>query len=107
MDGAARRAGQNGIDHTEPAIIKMLIMARRASERDMVFGDAIAELKLVPVSISYEYDPCDVQKAQELHDIDTQGSYAKEEFEDIRSIVAGITGSKGRVRLHFGTPCWV
>ena len=102
----AQREGRakNGIDHTEPAIIKMLIMARRAAERDMVFGEAIAELKLVPVSISYEYDPCDVQKAQELHDIDTLGSYAKSEFEDIRSIVAGITGSKGRVRLHFGTP---
>ncbi|BBI50647.1 hypothetical protein HORIV_30680 [Vreelandella olivaria] len=60
----AQREGRakNGIDHTEPAIIKMLIMARRAAERDMVFGEAIAELKLVPVSISYEYDPCDVQK---------------------------------------------
>ncbi|MCG7588844.1 MULTISPECIES: 1-acyl-sn-glycerol-3-phosphate acyltransferase [unclassified Halomonas] len=102
----AQREGRakNGIDRTDPAIIKMLIMAKRHTERDMVFGDAIAELKLVPVSISYEYDPCDVQKAQELHDIAHQGSYAKSEFEDIRSIVAGITGSKGRVQLKFGTP---
>lgn len=102
----AQREGRakNGIDRTDPAIIKMLIMAKRHAERDMVFGDAIAELKLVPVSISYEYDPCDVQKAQELHDIAYQGSYAKSEFEDIRSIVAGITGSKGRVQLKFGTP---
>ncbi len=102
----AQREGRakNGIDRTDPAIIKMLIMAKRHAERDMVFGDAIAELKLVPVSISYEYDPCDVQKAQELHDIAHQGSYAKSEFEDIRSIVAGITGSKGRVQLKFGTP---
>ena len=102
----AQREGRakNGIDRTDPAIIKMLTMAKRHAERDMVFGDAIAELKLVPVSISYEYDPCDVQKAQELHDIAKQGSYAKGEFEDIRSIVAGITGSKGRVQLKFGTP---
>lgn len=102
----AQREGRakNGIDHTDSAIIKMLIMARRNAERDMEFGDAIAELKLVPVSISYEYDPCDLQKAQELHDVATQGSYAKSEFEDIRSIVAGITGSKGRVQLKFGTP---
>ncbi|MFI8748702.1 1-acyl-sn-glycerol-3-phosphate acyltransferase [Vreelandella lionensis] len=102
----AQREGRakNGIDRTDPAIIKMLTMAKRHAERDMVFGDAIAELKLVPVSISYEYDPCDLQKAQELHDIATQGSYAKSEFEDIRSIVAGITGSKGRVQLKFGTP---
>ncbi|HBN62228.1 1-acyl-sn-glycerol-3-phosphate acyltransferase [Halomonas meridiana] len=102
----AQREGRakNGIDRTDPAIIKMLTMAKRHAERDMVFGDAIAELKLVPVSISYEYDPCDLQKAQELHDIATQGSYAKSEFEDIRSIVSGITGSKGRVQLKFGTP---
>lgn len=102
----AQREGRakNGIDHTDPAIIKMLTMAKRNAERDMIFGEAVAELKLVPVSISYEYDPCDVQKAQELHDIATQGSYVKSEYEDIRSIVAGITGDKGRVQLRFGTP---
>ncbi|RUR36621.1 1-acyl-sn-glycerol-3-phosphate acyltransferase [Vreelandella populi] len=105
----AQREGRakNGIDRTDPAIIKMLTMAKRNAERDMVFGDAVAELKLVPVSISYEYDPCDVQKAQELHDLATQGSYAKSEFEDIRSIVAGITGAKGRVQLRFGAPVGV
>lgn len=102
----AQREGRakNGIDRTDPAIIKMLTMAKRHAERDMEFGDAIAELKLVPVSISYEYDPCDLQKAQELHDIATLGSYSKSEFEDIRSIVSGITGSKGRVQLRFGSP---
>lgn len=102
----AQREGRakNGIDRTEPAIIKMLTMARRSADRQVYFGDAIAELKLVPVSISYEFDPCDRQKAQELYDIDTQGSYAKSEFEDIQSIVAGITGEKGRVQLRFGTP---
>ncbi|MGM0542435.1 MAG: 1-acyl-sn-glycerol-3-phosphate acyltransferase [Pseudomonadota bacterium] len=102
----AQREGRakNGIDRTDPAIIKMLTIASRTTNRDAAFGDAIAELKLVPVSISYEYDPCDLQKAQELYDIDTKGSYAKSEFEDIRSIVAGITGTKGRVQLRFGTP---
>ncbi|OAZ96183.1 MULTISPECIES: 1-acyl-sn-glycerol-3-phosphate acyltransferase [Halomonadaceae] len=102
----AQREGRakNGIDRTDPAIIKMLTIASRTSNRDVQFGDAIAELKLVPVSISYEYDPCDLQKAQELHDIDTKGHYAKSEFEDISSIVAGITGTKGRVQLRFGTP---
>ncbi|MBZ5487956.1 1-acyl-sn-glycerol-3-phosphate acyltransferase [Halomonas aquamarina] len=105
----AQREGRakNGIDRTDPAIIKMLTMAKRNAERDIMFGEAVAELKLVPVSISYEYDPCDVQKAQELHDLAAQGSYAKSEFEDIRSIVAGITGDKGRVQLRFGTPVGV
>lgn len=102
----AQREGRakNGIDRTDPAIIKMLTIASRTTNRDAAFGDAIAELKLVPVSISYEYDPCDLQKAQELYDIDTKGSYAKSEFEDISSIVSGITGTKGRVQLRFGTP---
>ncbi|WP_447556469.1 1-acyl-sn-glycerol-3-phosphate acyltransferase [Vreelandella sp. EE22] len=105
----AQREGRakNGIDRTDPAIIKMLTMAQRNEPGDFVFGEAIAELKLVPVSISYEYDPCDVQKAQELFDVATKGSYAKSEFEDIRSIVAGITGSKGRVQLRFGQPVGV
>ncbi|GED22567.1 1-acyl-sn-glycerol-3-phosphate acyltransferase [Halomonas halmophila] len=102
----AQREGRakNGIDRTDPAIIKMLTMARRGAERQAGTGEAIAELRLVPVSISYEYDPCDVQKARELHAVNASGEYAKSEFEDIRSIVAGITGQKGRVHLRFGTP---
>ncbi|MFG6666490.1 1-acyl-sn-glycerol-3-phosphate acyltransferase [Halomonas sp. HNIBRBA4712] len=102
----AQREGRakNGIDRTDPAIIKMLTMAKRGEPGDFVFGEAVAELKLVPVSISYEYDPCDVQKARELSDVATKGGYDKTEFEDIQSIVAGITGTKGRVQLRFGQP---
>ncbi|WNK18998.1 1-acyl-sn-glycerol-3-phosphate acyltransferase [Halomonas piscis] len=102
----AQREGRakNGIDLTGPAIIKMLTMARRRADKDAGTGEAIKELRIVPVSISYELDPCDVQKAQELFDLDTRGGYDKTEFEDIQSIVAGITGDKGRVQLHFGTP---
>ncbi|WP_374710053.1 1-acyl-sn-glycerol-3-phosphate acyltransferase [Halomonas koreensis] len=102
----AQREGRakDGIDRTDPAIIKMMTMARRAEDRRAGLGEAIAELRLVPVSISYEYDPCDIQKARELYELDTRGNYEKSEFEDIRSIVAGITGDKGRVHLRFGTP---
>lgn len=102
----AQREGRakDGIDRTDPAIIKMLTMARRGRERQASIGEAIAELRLVPVSISYEYDPCDLQKARELHAMQTSGNYEKSEFEDISSIVAGITGHKGRVQLTFGTP---
>ncbi|TDR56620.1 1-acyl-sn-glycerol-3-phosphate acyltransferase [Halomonas ventosae] len=102
----AQREGRakDGIDRTDPAIIKMLTMARRGRERQASIGEAIAELRLVPVSISYEYDPCDLQKARELHAMQTSGNYEKGEFEDISSIVAGITGHKGRVQLTFGTP---
>lgn len=102
----AQREGRakDGIDRTDPAIIKMMTMARRAEQRDVPIGEAIAELRLVPVSISYEYDPCDVQKARELYALHTSGNYEKSQFEDIQSIVAGITGHKGRVRLCVGTP---
>src|SRR5690554_3221931 len=102
----AQREGRakDGIDRTDPAIIKMMTMARRAEQRGVGIGEAIAELRLVPVSISYEYDPCDVQKARELHALHTSGIYEKSQFEDIQSIVAGITGHKGRVRLKVGTP---
>ncbi|RCV86505.1 1-acyl-sn-glycerol-3-phosphate acyltransferase [Billgrantia montanilacus] len=102
----AQREGRakDGIDRTDPAIIKMLTMARRQEDRQAPIGEAIAELRVVPVSISYEYDPCDVQKARELQAIHSQGGYAKSEFEDIQSIVAGITGHKGRVQLRFGEP---
>ncbi|PMR74891.1 1-acyl-sn-glycerol-3-phosphate acyltransferase [Billgrantia endophytica] len=102
----AQREGRakDGIDRTDTAIIKMLTMARRQEDRKAPIGEAIAELRMVPVSISYEYDPCDLQKARELHAIHTQGRYDKSEFEDIQSIVAGITGHKGRVQLRFGEP---
>ncbi|ATJ82599.1 1-acyl-sn-glycerol-3-phosphate acyltransferase [Halomonas beimenensis] len=102
----AQREGRakDGIDRTDPAIVKMLTMARRAEAKGIGTGEAIAELRLVPVSISYEYDPCDIQKARELQAIHDEGQYRKSEFEDIRSIVAGITGQKGRVHLRFGTP---
>ncbi|WP_251978997.1 1-acyl-sn-glycerol-3-phosphate acyltransferase [Salinicola avicenniae] len=102
----AQREGRakDGIDRTDSAIVKMLCMARRLEEGDNDIGNAVRELKIVPVSIGYEYDPCDIHKARELHAKETDGRYQKVEFEDIRSIVAGITGDKGRVKLVFGTP---
>jgi len=102
----AQREGRakDGVDGTDPAIIKMMTMARRTEDRQASLGEAIAELRLVPVAISYEYDPCDVQKARELHALRSSGTYEKGQYEDIQSIVAGITGHKGRVRLTFGTP---
>ena len=64
----------------------------------------IDELSLVPVSISYEYDPCDLDKARELYTRATAGSYTKAPGEDDRSIAKGITGYKGRVHIAFAAP---
>ena len=97
----AHREGRakDGLDKTEPAIIKMLTIAKPKS---MAFGDYVRQLRIVPVAISYQYDPCDADKARELREIATQGSYTKSEHEDLESIGKGIAGLKGGVHLSFG-----
>lgn len=90
---------KNGVDRTDPAIIKMFAINDGRGDE---FAGFINSLNIVPVSISYEYDPCDQMKANELHTIETTGSYTKGEQEDIQSIATGITGYKGNVHIHFG-----
>ena len=100
----AQREGRakNGVDRTEPVIIKMLSMSR--DKREQSFGEHIQDLRIVPVAISYELDPCDAMKARELHHIETKGDYEKGEMEDVSSIAQGIAGGKGRVHVSFGSP---
>ncbi|MDG1583001.1 1-acyl-sn-glycerol-3-phosphate acyltransferase [Pseudomonas sp. GOM6] len=96
----AEGRAKDGDDRTDSAILKMFHMSRK----DEPFAEALAALNLVPVSISYEYDPCDQAKARELQIRATSGSYEKAQGEDDTSIALGITGYKGRVHVHFGTP---
>lgn len=100
----AQREGRakDGLDRTEPAVIKMLGMSRDKSTQS--FGEHIASLGIVPVAISYELDPCDALKANELSELANTGSYQKGEQEDVASIGRGISGQKGRVHVSFGTP---
>lgn len=91
---------KDGCDQTDPAILKMFYIAGKQAGID--FPSYMASLNIVPVSLSYEFDPCDEAKAQELYQLATAGNYQKTEFEDIESIVKGITGQKGRVHVHFG-----
>lgn len=100
----AQREGRakNGVDRTEPAVIKMLAMSR--DKQAQTLADFIRELGIVPVAISYELDPCDALKANELHQLATTGTYEKAEQEDVSSIARGIAGAKGRVHVSFGTP---
>jgi len=100
----AQREGRakDGIDRTEPAVIKMIGMSR--DKNSQTFGEHIASLGIVPVSISYELDTCDALKANELYQLATTGSYEKGEQEDITSIGRGIAGQKGKVHVSFGTP---
>ncbi len=100
----AQREGRakDGLDKTEPAVIKMLCMSRDKANEE--FGEHVAGLGIVPVSISYELDPNDERKANELHALASSGHYEKGEQEDVASIGLGITGEKGRVHVTFGTP---
>ncbi|MFT4767162.1 MAG: 1-acyl-sn-glycerol-3-phosphate acyltransferase [Glaciecola sp.] len=100
----AQREGRakDGRDRTEAAVIKMLSLSR--DKQSESFGDHIASLRIVPVAISYELDPCDAMKALELSQRESTGSYKKTDQEDVASIGQGISGDKGRIHVHFGTP---
>ena len=96
----AQREGRakDGVDRTDPALLKMLAMAKRK----LPLCESLAGLHIVPVAISYEFDPCDVFKARELHETHTTGSFTRTESGDLRHIAAGMTGFKGGVHVAFG-----
>ena len=96
----AEGRAKDGNDRTDSAILKMFHMSRKNEP----FAEVIAAMKLTPVSISYEYDPCDQAKARELFIRASSGCYSKSPGEDDQSIALGITGYKGRVHVHFSAP---
>ncbi len=91
---------KDGDDRTDPAILKMFHMQGRKEK--LGFSEYMRSLNIVPVSISYENDPCDYAKANELVAKEQNGHYQKSEFEDIDSIVKGIVGEKRRIHVAFG-----
>ena len=97
----AQREGRakDGQDRTETALLKMLALSK---DKEQSFAQAIGELSIVPVSISYEYDPCDVDKGRELFAKQNGREYIKDEFEDLDTIQKGLVGYKGRVHVAFG-----
>lgn len=101
----AQREGRakNGLDKTDPTIIKMFHMGKRDEEVKLSLRETIDGMNIIPVSISYEYNPCDELIARELYEIDTKGSFEKDEKSDVISIGRGVEGYKGNIHLHFGT----
>lgn len=97
----AQREGRakDGIDKTDPALLKMLAI----SQRKLPLSESLADLHIIPVAMSYEYDACDVLKAEELWELESTGSFAKTEKSDLQSIVTGMIGFKGDVHVAFGT----
>lgn len=96
----AQREGRakNGIDITEQGLLKMLDMSGTED-----FTTNFEELNIVPLSISYEYEPCDILKAREVL-ISRTEKYVKGEKEDLVSIVTGIRQQKGNIHLNIGAP---
>ncbi|MDT8428937.1 MAG: 1-acyl-sn-glycerol-3-phosphate acyltransferase [Pseudomonadales bacterium] len=97
----AQREGRakDGCDRTDCALLKMLAMARK---KEHGFRQALSDLHIVPVAISYEFDPCDRLKADELYQKAELGNYQKDEQSDLHSIVTGMIGYKGHVHVSFG-----
>lgn len=96
----AQRQGRtkNGYDITEQGLLKMLDMSGSSD-----FKKNFEELNIIPMSISYEYEPCDILKAKEVVISRTQ-KYVKAEGEDLNSIIVGIKQPKGNVHLNIGKP---
>ena len=95
-DGRAK----DGIDRTEPALLKMFLLGWRGECEAL--GDWLRRVHLIPVSISYELDPCAATKARELYLTARDGRYDKPEGEDHANMVRGILGFKGAVHVAFG-----
>lgn len=89
---------KNGYDKTDTAVLKMLTLARK----DDPLPDIVSSLNIVPMSLSYEFDPCDNLKARELTLRESLSQYDKTPGEDLNSLATGLAGEKGRVSLHLG-----
>ena len=91
----AHREGRakDGVDATAPALIRTL--------SDNGQPATCNALQVSPVSLSYEWDPCDGMKVLELLTRERDGNYTKTEGEDQRSMLLGMVGDKGRVHFHF------
>ncbi|MFA0810725.1 1-acyl-sn-glycerol-3-phosphate acyltransferase [Microbulbifer epialgicus] len=99
----AQRSGRakDGMDRTNPALAAMFAMTK---DKETPFADFWRKLHIVPLSISYEWDPCDGQKAKELYVTEHREEYKKAKNEDLASIGKGVIGHKGRVHTAFGAP---
>jgi len=96
----AQRNGRtkDGIDRTDQGIIKMFCLSK---PEDKI--SALDELHIVPVSVSYEWESCDILKALELYESRFE-KYIKKPGEDTNSILTGITQQKGDVCITFCQP---
>lgn len=96
----AQREGRtkDGNDTTQQGVLKMLAM----SAGDLPLKEFFKSLKIVPLSISYEYDPTDVLKMPQLMAKARNEVYIKDEKEDFNTMLSGVLGQKKHIHLHAG-----
>lgn len=97
----AQRNGRtkDGHDLTQTGLLKMLSLSGENG-----FKKNFEELNIVPLTISYEYEPCDVLKVQESYLSSLHSKYIKAPGEDLNSILTGIKQPKGKIHVAFGKP---
>lgn len=97
----AQREGRSkdGNDRTQVSLLKMLNIS---GEKPM--HENFKELRIVPVSISYEYDPCDYLKAAEFYRKKVDPDFQKSKDDDLKHMGTGLRGRKGSVHFSFGEP---
>jgi len=95
----AQREGRakDGNDITQPALLKMLNMSNSSG-----FFEGFEELKIVPMAISYEIEPCGNEKVAELKKRQDDPNFQKTEKDDLLSMVSGLSNQKGRIHIQFG-----
>ena len=95
----AQREGRakDSSDETQESVVKMLALG---GEHDI--RNSLSELDIIPLTISYEFDPCDFLKAKEMQMKRDDPSYKKEAKDDIQNMSIGISGKKGRIIYKTG-----
>ena len=96
----AQRNGRtkDGVDHTEPGLIRMFASSMPGDKLK-----ALSDLNIAPISISYEWETCDILKALELYE-SRFTKYVKKPGEDLNSILTGIVSDKGHVHIEICEP---
>ena len=97
----AQRNGRtkDGCDITQNGLLKMLNISGKKT-----FSENFQQLNIVPLTISYEYEPCDYLKTQETYLANLNTKYVKSPGEDLNSIITGIKQFKGKIHLTVGKP---
>lgn len=97
----AQREGRSkdGDDRTQVSLMKMFNISGQHA-----LLDNFKELKIVPVSVSYEFDPCDYLKAEEFYLKHTNPDFTKSQDDDLKHMITGLKGRKGHIHISFGKP---